>query len=257
MRIRRMRSYTSRLFHIVGERNFWLTTLGKTGRQFIWLVKTFDEVNKKVPNLLIAAGFHGEEIAGPYAILKFLEDAKDCYFNKVNLSFLPVVNPVGFNRGTRYARAKQKTNCGFCHVKGDKLAVEGKILKANIDGLRLLGKGGFLSLHEDDTTTKFYVYDHSPKPDGFARCMRDEEAKYFDPLPDGGYIHEESDPSAVVMDGMVIGLHDGSFEDYMSQEGAEHSIVTETPAQGIALDRRVEAGAALIKRFIDLTVRKL
>jgi hypothetical protein len=257
-----MRKFLSNLFHVVGERKLWLTTLGRTGRQYIFLVRDALELDDEKPNLLIAAGFHGEEIAGPWAILKWIDQAPDEYFEKANLSFLPCVSPVAFNRGARYPR-KEKTNAGFCYPaikdrngKPEKPSVEGKILLANMDTLGLLAKDGFLSLHEDDSAKEFYIYAYNRGffDKWFADAMRDEEVLYFSRMKDGTPVNENHDPMAVVEDGIIYNHHDGSFEDMLVTKGISvRAIVTETPAQGIALEKRVEAGAALISKFIDLS----
>jgi hypothetical protein len=215
--------------------------------------------NSDRPNLLISGGFHGEEIAGPWAILKFLETAFTDLLDKANLTFLPCVNPIGFNRGTRYARAGERTNAGFCHEEetGDKLSTEGQILMENIDFLIKSASGGFLSLHEDDTVDKFYIYsfEHTLKPGRFTIAMRDEEAKYFEVLPDGIEVNEEGDPESIVEQGIVYRLCDGSFEDMLFHRGVSRTLVIETPAKSIALEKRVEVGVALIMKFINLSKR--
>jgi succinylglutamate desuccinylase len=244
------------MFHIVGERKLWLTTLGRTGRQYIFLIRSRLEFDPKKPNLLIAAGFHGEEPAGPWAILKWLKTVEDKDLKKANLSFLPCVNPVGFNRGTRYARVGEKTNKGFMYPEiKEKPSVEAKILLDNIDMLKVLAKDGFLSLHEDVTTHNFYVYSYGNCSD-FAKAMRDEESKYFDVIEEGTKVNDSrsNDPEAVISNGIVHNYHDGSFEDMLtSKKIATRAIVTETPGYGVALEKRVEANMALITKFIDLT----
>jgi hypothetical protein len=258
----RMQVYLRKLFKVVSERRLWLTVLGKTGRQYIWIVRSTLEFDHDRPNFLIAAGFHGEEIAGPFAILKWLETATPNQLAKANFTFLPVMNPIGFNRGSRYARAGEKTNAGFYHVEESKdvLSTEGQILMENVDFLIKAARDGFLSLHEDETVDKFYVYDYvaeeRAKPSSFARAMRDEEKKFFDVIADNTPVNEEGDPNAVVWDGIVYHLCDGSFEDMLMHNGIPRAITTETPSLGIGLEKRVEAGVALITKFVNLSVRR-
>jgi hypothetical protein len=246
-----------RLLKAVSEKRLWLTVLGKTGRQYIWLLRTGLDFDPAKPNLLIAGGFHGEEIAGPLAILKWIETAGTCPLNKTNITFLPVVNPIGFNRGSRYARTGQKTNCGFCHTEenGDKLSVEGQLLMENIDFLLMAARDGFLSLHEDVTTDKFYIYSYeaSKKPGFFPRAVRDEEAKHFEAIPDGEKINEEGDPDAYAIGGLVQNFHDGSFEDYLLHKGVRRCLTTETPGLQISLEKRIEVGVVLINKFLNLS----
>jgi hypothetical protein len=258
-----MQTYLKRLFKVVGERRLWMTVLGKTGRQYIWLVRSSLTFNPDKPNLLIVGGFHGEEPAGPLAILKWLETVNSGYLKKANLTFLPVVNPIGFNRGTRYARKGQKTNGGFCfNVEGcpkykskDKLAVEGELLMENIDIILEAAKDGVISLHEDVDTDKFYIYDFGTavRPGSFSKAIRDEESKFFEMIDNGVKVNEEGDPDSYAINGIVHNHHDGSFEDFLSHKGVKHSLTTETPGLNIGIDKRVDAGVALINKFINLS----
>lgn len=258
----RMQNFLRRLFKVVSERRLWLTVLGKTGRQYIWLVRSTLEFNHDKPNFLIAGGFHGEEIAGSESILKWLEIVTPSQLDKANFTFLPVVNPIGFNRGARYARPGEKTNAGFWHTEEikDPLAVEGQILMENIDFLMKSAKDGFLSMHEDETVDKFYLYDYVAeekyKPSSFARAMRDEERKFFPMIEDYTKVNEEGDPNAVVYDGIVYHLCDGSFEDRLMHNGVPRAITVETPSLNIGLEKRVEAGVAMINKFIALSVKR-
>lgn len=260
-----MQKYLKRLFKVVSERRLWMTVLGRTGRQYIWLVRSGLDFDHNKPNLLIVGGFHGEEPAGPLAILKWIETVNSGYLNKANLTFLPVVNPIGFNRGSRYARKGQKTNGGFCStVEGcfkygsnDKLAVEGELLMENIDILVKAAKDGIISLHEDVTTDKFYIYDFeaSSRSSSFSKAMRDEESKFFEVIDNGVKVNEEGDPDSFAINGIVHNHHDGSFEDYLFHSGVRHCITTETPGLGIGVEKRVDVGVALINKFINLSWR--
>ncbi|OGM10516.1 hypothetical protein A2Z67_02850 [Candidatus Woesebacteria bacterium RBG_13_36_22] len=253
-----MHKYLNKLFKVSSERNFWLTILGKTGRQQIWALRTKLEFSFDLPQVLIAAGFHGEEVAGPFSVLKFLEEADDLELAEVNFTFLPCVNPIGFNRNTRYARSGEKTNAGFCHHKnGDILSVEGQILMENIDFIKEMSKDGFLSLHEDVDSEKFYTYIYSfPKVKralSFAEAIRNEEANYFETIENGTKMNEGNDPEAIAVNGIIQNHCDGSFEDFLAHEGIIRTVATETPGKGIALEKRVEVCTVLIRKFVELT----
>lgn len=246
--------YTKKLFSVASRKGLWLRPLGELERgRYIWLVSKRNHNGSK-PNLLIASGFHGEEPAGPWAILKWIETCDLKVLNEVNISFLPIVNPTGFNIGQRKNKWGEKINQGFCHPeKNEPLSREGKILLENSETLCEFARDGFLSLHEDTTTKKFYVYDHSANAGDFGRFIRDEEDKYFDRLEDGTKVNEEEDEEAFVKDGLIVGLHDGSFDDFLFHKGIPHVIVTETPGK-FPLHRRVKAGLILINKFIDLSL---
>src|SRR4030043_481883 len=198
----RMHKYLNKLFKVSSERNFWLTILGKTGRQQIWALRTKLEFSFDLPQVLI--------------------------------------------------------NAGFCHHKnGDILSVEGQILMENIDFIKEMSKDGFLSLHEDVDSEKFYTYIYSfPKVKRalfFADAIRNEEANYFETIENGTKMNEGNDPEAIAVNGIIQNHCDGSFEDFLAHEGIIRTVATETPGKGIALEKRVEVCTVLIRKFVELT----
>jgi hypothetical protein len=244
------------LLRISNHRGLWLKVLGEVGRHQIWFLRSKETLNSGNRKLLIAAGFHGEERAGPLAILKWLEECDGKIFEKMDLSFLPVTNPIGFNRGIRYNTWNEKTNGGFYHTKRnkDKPSHEGEILIRNIDLLKESAADGFLSLHEDTTSDEFYIYIYSHRKSwrALAEEMRNEEAKFFNQPLDGVHVNEEGDPHVLAHDGLVHNLHDGSFEDWLMHLGVPYAVVTDTPGKTRIISKRVEAGVALINKFIEL-----
>lgn len=97
-------------------RNFETVTLGMIGEYpLLLLIPQKPKARKK--HILVAAGFHGEEIAGPWGIIKFLEEADGRLLESVNLSLLPLVNPTGFVRNQRMNQWDENPNRGFCHLE--------------------------------------------------------------------------------------------------------------------------------------------
>jgi len=218
---------------------------------------------RKKPHILIAAGFHGEEKAGPLAIIRWLESKQ--WSRKIDVSFLPVINPTGFDSGIRYNSLNQVTNAGFCHTKelGDTPSIEGQILLANEEHIvRRLSRDGFLSLHEDVTIEEFYMYSYEQgdNPSPFALSIRDTEDRFFTRYEEGKPI--VSDGSSVlypdrgiVHDGMVHNFCDGSYEDFRMEQGCPHSLATETPGK-LRISKRVGADIAIMDTFIELTLKE-
>lgn len=250
--------FYKRLFKVASDKKLWLRVLGEVGGYQIWYVRTREGLKHSCPRLLIAGGFHGEEKAGPLSIVQWLEEFDPNLFQHVNLSFIPVVNPVGFNLGRRYNDKNEKTNCGFCHPENeDHPSREGIILIKNFPLIKASAKDGFLSLHEDATSEKFYLYtfERTPEPGTFTHSLRDEEAKFFkDPL-DGELVTTDacSGKGVLVENGIVYRLCDGSFEDWLFHEGTVRAAVTETPGK-FKLKERVNASMALIGKFIELCI---
>ena len=53
--------------------------------------------------ILISAGIHGEEIAGPITILKYINLIVDhIHANGLRVIIYPIINPLGFEKGTRH-----------------------------------------------------------------------------------------------------------------------------------------------------------
>jgi len=235
-----------------------MRVLGEIDGHQIWFLRTKDTQSHNYPRLLIVGGFHGEEQAGPLGILSWLETFDPNLYTKVNLSFVPIVNPVGFSKCQRYNDEGEKSNCGFCHPEsGDRPSKEGIILLKNFPLLRSSAKHGFLSLHEDVTTTKTYIYsfERTPELSDFTLQMRDVLTQYFPELLDDEYVVTDAKGKerGFAKDGIVWKLCDGSFEDYLFHEGTLRCFVTETPGKNIPIKKRVLASQAIIEEFIKLS----
>jgi hypothetical protein len=258
--MKRIVPYRKQLFTIAADKKLWLRVLGEVGKHQIWLIRTRENVSHGMPRLLIVGGFHGEERGGPLAILKWLS-MFDINNLRADVSFIPIVNPEGFDEGKRYNSKNEKSNCGFCHPEsGDKPSKEGVILMRQMPMLKMLSKDGFMSLHEDVNSKEFYLYtfEHSDEPGKFTEVMKDELKRHFDKALDGEVVSADATNSAkdkkvTAKDGVVFKLCDGSFEDWLFHEGVPRCIVTETPGTD-KLQDRVDAGVALINRFINISV---
>lgn len=259
--MKRIVPYRKRLFTLAADKKLWLRVLGEVGNHQIWLVRTRESANHSLPRLLIAGGFHGEERGGPLAILQWLENF-DVNALKADVSFIPIANPEAFDEGKRYNTKNEKSNCGFCHPEsGDKPSKEGVILMRHMPFLKMLAKDGFLSLHEDVGSKEFYLYtfERTDEPTKFTKDLRSELAKHFEKALDGEVIHSDAtnqakDKKVMAKDGVVFKLCDGSFEDWLFHEGVPRCAVSETPGSGIELKRRVDAGEAMINKFVQLSI---
>jgi hypothetical protein len=194
--------------------------------------------------VLIAGGFHGDESAGSWGILRFLESITD-YPTAFRLSFLPLVNPTGFESIRRTNHLGQDPNRGYYHTKSGipEPSEEGLILLGQLSRIKTLARDIFLSLHEDWEFTKFYIYsfEDSIGPGPFSQVLQSAERRYFDPYPDGPL------EGGAVKDGIIFRLCDGSFEDMLFHSGVPMTACTETPGK-LGLDRRIEANSFIIQQ---------
>ena len=204
------------------------------------------------PNLLFAAGFHGEEPAGCWGCLRFLESAPPELFERANLAFLPLVNPTGLRAGRRRNDWDENPNLGFCPASQAYQAQpsrEGALLLAQLPRLMRLGGDGFVSLHEDIDLDKFYLFtfERSPQPGPFTRALYRAERQFFEPQPDG--VLEDYR----VQDGLVYRACDGTFEDRLFHEGLARTACTETPGR-LALPLRIAANAAIVRAVVKFAL---
>jgi hypothetical protein len=223
-------------------------TLGQIMGYPLYLLKprTFDSSK---PNVLIAAGVHGDEIAGPWGLvlaLNFIEQFSNC-----NVSFLPLVSPTGFVNNCRYNIYGRSPNDGWIHEHIELLSSEGRLIKGHIAQILPLAKDGFLTLHEDLDHKQFYLYNMAKgDPDELVRRMLAVGQKYFGLVEDSFYYQkEESDTYKVhIQKGLVHNSHDGTFEDYLFHCGVPQTNCTETP-QNDVLEKRIACVIDLIKVY--------
>jgi len=268
-----IRSFTEHLFKISAEKGYWLLPLGESNGYITWLVRTRPSFDHSNPKVLIVAGTHGEEIAGPWGLLKWLGDSSRRWANKIDVSVIPIVNPYGFARNQRYGPSGQSTNCGFTKPKSpiivdnpdvlskyeDHPSPEGQILVNNINLLRPLAQDGFLSLHEDVGVKEcyLYAYDHSEKPRRWVRTIKEELKKHFPKAYSGLALVDTSKNTTgpECKNGLVYNFLDGSFEHFLLEKGINRCVVTETPGK-YPLSKRVIATEAVINRFLNLSKKR-
>jgi predicted deacylase len=203
------------------------------------------------PRLLLAAGFHGEEPAGPWGLLRFVCAADPALLARAHLTLLPLVNPTGFRAGRRFNDWGENPNRGFGrHAGGIAASREGRRLMAHAARLAAAGRDGVLSCHEDVKQTRFgYLYslERLDSPGPFSQALLAANAQHFPVHPDG-----EVD-GCPIQGGIVFNRHDGSFEAWAMELGALRAACVETPGQA-DIARRIAAQAAMADAFFRFAV---
>lgn len=237
------------LYGLATQRGFAIQELGKVGDDPILLLTPEKSTNGH--HLLIAAVFHGEEPAGGWGILRFLQEVSEDVLLSTNLSFLPIVNPTGFRKGRRTNDWGENPNRGFIHNNPEQstLSKEGHILVKHLSYIKDLAKDGFISLHEDVEVDKFYIYtfEDFEVPGPFSNMLRKEEQKYFQAYPDGVL------EGGFVSDGVIFRYCDGSFEDLLFHEGIPRTACTETPGL-LSIESRIRANTGIITAFANFFI---
>jgi len=229
---------------LAAERGLAYQELGMIDSHPIMLLtpKTTSDAKK----ILVAAGFHGNEYAGVWGLINYLQ-----YGSRLkNVSFLPLMSPIALKENRRYGKDNKISNQGFCHPEMNLMpSDEGEILISHAELLLSLGRDGFISLHEAPEKKMFYVYafEKGDQPSSIAQELLLVGAKEFGYAEDGTTMQY----GGTAKDGIIFNFHDSSFEDFMFENGVPHSIVTETPTSG-NLEKRIKTIVEIIDTFIRL-----
>lgn len=189
----------------------------------------------------LSAGMHGDEPAGPLALLRLMEEG---FFHPgISWVLCPALNPTGLARGTRENAEGIDMNRDYWQKRSIETRAHAAWLEAR--GMPEL----FLSLHEDWETSGFYFYEINLGPDVPERAARIIEAvkPCFHPEPgddiDGhtprapGWIYHEAE--ADVPEGWPEAI-------FMAKHGCPLSFTFETPSHA-PLEQRIAAHHAAVR----------
>jgi murein peptide amidase A len=196
------------------------------------------------PLVYLSAGMHGDEPAGPWAMLELLRggafDERFCW------AIVPMLNPEGLRAGTR-------GNAAGVDMNRDYLLKKTGEVRGHIAWLEALPVPDvFVSLHEDWEVAGFYLYEirlGEDRPESTRELLaaaREVFPLEVGPLIDGheirdaGWIFHAVDPDE------PEGWPEAIF---MSHRGCGLSYTLETPSQA-RLDDRVQCQVQVVKRLI-------
>lgn len=111
------------------------------------------------PRILIAAGIHGDEPAGPHAILSLLQTFPTGWpeLSRYHIEIVPLINPTGFDR-------RQRTNWqGIDLNRTFGSASPPAEIRALMHDYRRRRIDLFVDFHEDVDTPGFYLYELAPE----------------------------------------------------------------------------------------------
>jgi len=193
------------------------------------------------PRVYLSAGIHGDEPAGPLALLELLREG--FFTPSVHWLLCPALNPSGLAAFTRENAAGLDLNRDYW--LRDTAEIMAHALWLDARGAPDL----FISLHEDWETNGFYFYEINLREDQpqRARHILDSVSPWFPPEPgpeiDGheprepGWIYHAAEPD----------LPEGWPEAiYLAKMGCPISFTFETPSHA-PLRQRVAAHMAAVK----------
>jgi murein peptide amidase A len=184
-----------------------------------------------LPAIALAAGIHGDEPVGPWALLAYVAEGK--LDQRYSYRIWPCTNPTGYSSGTRESADGIDLNRTF--GRGGSSPEAKAILTANRDHAFALS----IDLHEDVDATGFYCYEYGGAELGRAAIRAldaaglpvDPMEATFDlagPLDESGC---ERERGRIVADGGLEAAALGGFSYNMllARRAARHALTFETP----------------------------
>lgn len=166
-----------------------------------------------LPAIALAAGVHGDEPAGPWALLELAESGElDPAFA---YRIWPCMNPTGFAAGTRESADGVDVNRTF--GRGGQSPEAKAILTSNRDRKFVLS----LDLHEDCDTAGFYCYEYGGGNVGTAVLAALQRAGL--PIDALGRITNDHFEEAAALGGL-------SYTLAIARHAARHALTFESPA---------------------------
>ena len=234
--------------HLPGENEFAINHLMETPKYS--LVKFVLGGGNRL-KALISAGIHGDEPSGVEAICSFLENNRFENFADVwELTFLPCLNPYGYEYGSRENHEGKDLNRLF---KNDSPPQEVKFAKSSFDKYYDLT----IELHEDFMTPGYYLYQKGRRAEDDSLGEKIlQDVKNIMPINLNGEIDGCS-----AQEGIMVPENDFKSMDwwpmalYSLFKGTRRCLTLET-ATKFSMDVRIEAHLVAIDTALNYFSRK-
>jgi hypothetical protein len=189
----------------------------------------------------VFAGIHGDELAGPLAAARFLQEVD--YTPELGKSFhlqvYPICNPTGFEDNTRHSRRGNDLNREFW-----KSSVEAEVLILEQE-LRTRHFSGIIQLHADDTSEGIY---------GFVRGHTLTENLLRPALQEAGKILPRNVNATIdgfaARDGIIYDQYEGVLAAPANMDPVPFEIILETPHLA-PMDLQVEALVVALRSILN------
>ena len=195
--------------------------------------------------ILLTAGLHGDEPAGPEAVLRFAEGLSARLAQRCQFLILPCLNPHGYVHNTRENESGLDCNREF---GGDAVPLVAQV-KALLSGRRF---DCALDFHEDWEASGFYCYEAKRDEQWLGPAIV-EQVRAVMPI-DG----EAGENDKVIAEGVFLvdpEWGEAGLAPYLYAHHTEHALISETPSEwplavraeahlrtlGVALQRRLGA----------------
>jgi murein peptide amidase A len=193
---------------------------------------------RKAPRVYISAGIHGDEPAGPEALLRLLDGA--VFDDRAHWFLVPLLNPIGTLLRTR-------ENAAALDLNRDYRTPQSPEIQAHVRWLAHQPRFNLaLCLHEDWEATGFYLYELNPE----------ERPSLAPTMLEAAQAHLPIDPATVIdgrpvtVPGIIRPDHDPRLRDlwaeaiYLNAHHCSLVYTLETPSSTLLTSRVTTLAAA-------------
>jgi len=191
------------------------------------------------PAVHLATGVHGDEPAGPHAVLQLVE--RDLLDPRFSYRIWPCNNPTGFDARTRESIDGLDINRTF--GRGGSSPESRAIITANRDRKFELA----VDLHEDDESSGFYCYEYGGA--GIGRALVDRLAADGTPVDPRDVLTPDPDAEAQRIGGRTL-------TQLLMRNAARLGLTFETPSSVLSFDRRVAIHVEAVQFALSQTTVK-
>jgi len=207
--------------------------------------------NSHSKNVFLSAGIHGDEPAGVYALLSFLENHFEKYEDRLNFFAIPCLNPFGFELDTRENLRNIDLNRNFYSEASEQETIIAKNMLKEHARAYIFS----LDMHEDptdkpafgfelkDNVREFYMYEISPsKESSIGHRIIAELEKQSVPVAKQEKIYHHFNDNGLVWSQSPENRwddHSGELFAYL-QRYTDYSFTIETPTFW-NVEKRIEA----------------
>lgn len=195
------------------------------------------------PTVLLTGGIHGDEPAGPEALMAFVKNKASRWRDAFSFWVLPCLNPWGYAHDKREQVNGKDLNRGF---EDDDLETVA-LLRQILDGQRFALHH---DLHEDWEAKGFYVYEGQKEKRFIAQQVIERVSRV-------GPIDPESEAEDEADDRICFGAYEvarswgqSGFVPYTLHHYTDHGLISETPTAW-PLEQRIEAHLEALDTILE------
>ncbi|PXA03449.1 succinylglutamate desuccinylase [Coraliomargarita sinensis] len=197
---------------------YTVDTFGQSeGCPLLGLTRAASEPDTSERHIYLSAGIHGDEPAGPQALLELLNE--DALPDQHSYAICPLLNPIGLGQGTRENGAGIDLNRDYRHLVSREISTHAAWIEQNVSAITIA-----MHLHEDWESRGFYLYElnFTQQPGFSPQIIQAVQAHLpidLDEIIDGRIAHqgiirpdrlpdlEEGDPEAIYLQKRYGGLN--------------------------------------------------